>query len=64
MSLAELLEAASISKTLKERCSAKARQLSHSPHASPLARGDAQLMALAKMRAAEVFPTPLGPQKR
>ena len=60
----ELLLAASSSKMLYERCSLKARQLSHSPHASPSAVGLKQLMALAKIRAHVVFPTPLGPQNR
>ena len=60
----ELLLAASSSKMLYERCSAKALQLSHSPHASPSWVGCSQLMALAKIRAQVVFPTPLGPQNR
>ena len=49
---------------LSERCSAKARQLSHSLQASPSAVGCSQLMVLAKMRAQVVLPTPRGPQKR
>ena len=60
----ELLLAASSSKMLYERCSANALQLSHSPHASPSAVGFMQLMALAKMRAQVVLPTPRGPQNR
>ena len=60
----ELLEAASSSKILYERPSAKDRQDSHCPHGSISAVGLEQLMALAKMRAVDVFPTPRGPQKR
>ena len=60
----ELLLAASSSKMLYERPSANALQLSHSPHASPSTVGFMQLIALAKMRAHVVLPTPRGPQNR
>ena len=60
----ELLLAASSSKMFSERCWLKAAQLSHSLHASPSAVGCWQLMALAKMRAQVVLPTPRGPQNR
>ena len=64
MSSTELLDAASSSWILNERCSSKALHDSHSPHASPLGCGDRQLIVLAKMRAQVVLPTPRGPQKR
>ena len=60
----ELLLAASSSKMLYERWSLKAWQLSQWLHASPISVGVRQLMALAKMRAQVVLPTPRGPQKR
>ena len=60
----ELLLAASSSYMLNERCSLKARQLSHSLQASPPSVGLRQLIALAKMRAQVVLPTPRGPQNR
>ncbi len=59
-----LLEAASISMMLSERCSLNARHDSHSLHGSPSAVRCSQLMAFAKMRAVVVFPTPRCPQKR
>ena len=60
----ELLLAASSSKMFIERPSLNALQFSHSLQASPSAVGDEQLMALAKMRAQVVLPTPRGPQNR
>ena len=60
----ELLDAASSSKMLNERCSLKASHDSQCPQASPSAVGDMQLMALAKILAQVVLPTPRGPQKR
>ena len=44
--------------------SAKDLQDSHSPQGSMDAAGLAQFMVFAKMRAALVLPTPLGPQNR
>ena len=64
MSSTELLEAASNSWMLKERCSLKAVHDSHWLHASCSAVGVRQLMVLAKIRAQVVLPTPRGPQKR
>ena len=40
------------------------RQFSHSPHGSPDASRLGQLSAMARMRAAVVFPTPRGPVRR
>ena len=40
------------------------RQLSHSPQGSPLSRRLGQLSAMARIRAAVVFPTPRGPVSR
>ena len=60
----ELLLAASSSRILYDRCSLNALQLSHSLHASPSVVGFKQLIALAKIRAQVVLPTPRGPQKR
>ena len=60
----ELLLAASSSKMLYERWSLKAWQLSQWLHASPVSVGVRQFIALAKMRAQVVLPTPRGPQKR
>ena len=64
ISSTELLEAASSSWMLYERCSLKALHDSHSLQASPSAVGFRQLIVLAKIRAQEVLPTPRGPQKR
>ena len=60
----ELLEAASSSTKSKEFPFSMATHDSHLPHASPSESGLRQLMVLAKIRAQEVFPTPLGPQNR
>ena len=60
----ELFDAASSSKMFSERCSLNDWQLSHSLQASPSAVGFWQLMALAKIRAQVVLPTPRGPQNR
>ena len=63
MSSTELFDAASSSWMLSERPSLNERHDSHSLHASA-PRGARQLIALAKMRAQVVLPTPRGPQKR
>ena len=59
-----LLEAASSSWILYDRCSLKATQDSHWLQASPSAVGVMQLIVLAKIRAQVVFPTPRGPQNK
>ena len=64
MSSTELFDAASSSWMLNERFSLKALHDSHSLHASASAVGLRQLIALAKIRAQVVLPTPRGPQKR
>ncbi len=63
MSSTELFEAASSSWMLSERPSSNERHDSQRLHASA-SSGERQLMALAKMRAQVVLPTPRGPQKR
>ena len=62
MSSTELLEAASSSWMLSERPSLKLRHDSQALQASAPS-GLRQLIALAKMRAQVVLPTPRGPQK-
>ena len=64
MSSTELLDAASNSWILNERCSLNARHDSHSLHASPFAVGLRQLIVFANIRAQVVLPTPRGPQNR
>lgn len=63
MSSTELFDAASSSWMLSERPSLKLRHDSHVLQASAPS-GCRQLIALAKMRAQVVLPTPRGPQKR
>ena len=63
MSSTELFDAASSSWMLSERFSLNERHDSQSLHASAPS-GCRQLIALAKMRAQVVLPTPRGPQKR
>ncbi len=64
MSSTELLLAASNSWMLRLRPSLNVVQLSQALQASPSSGGLVQLMALARMRAHVVFPTPRGPEKR
>lgn len=64
MSSTELLEAASNSWMESDPPWSKDKQVGQAPQASPEASRLLQLMVLAKMRAQDVFPTPLGPQNR
>ena len=64
ISSTELLEAASSSWILNDRCSLNAVHDSHWLHASCSAVGVRQLIVLAKIRAHVVLPTPRGPQNR
>ena len=64
MSSTPLLDAASSSWMLNERCSLNAAHDSHVLQASFSGVGVRQLMVLAKIRAQVVLPTPRGPQNR
>ena len=64
MSSTELLEAASNSWMESDPPWSNDKQVGQEPHASPELSRLLQLMVLAKMRAQDVFPTPLGPQNR
>ena len=64
MSSTELFEAASNSWMESDPPWSNDRQVGHDPQASPDGSRLLQLMVLAKMRAQDVFPTPLGPQNR
>jgi len=64
MSSTELLEAASNSWMESDPPWSNDKQVGQEPQASPELSRLLQLMVLAKMRAQDVFPTPLGPQNR
>lgn len=64
MASTPLFDAASSSMMLREVPALKARQDSHSLHASPSAVRCSQLMVLANILAQDVLPTPREPQKR
>jgi hypothetical protein len=63
MSSRRRCEAASSSATSNEDPERTARHASQAPHGSP-SWGAWQLVAMARMRAAEVLPVPRGPLKR